>query len=117
MSFTNKAVGELKEKIQKKLKIDCPITTFHSTGNAILHKDTEEKLNIVQNEKLYFVLEDYFRDSVLQNQKLVDDLVKFFASYFDAPIQTKNKAQSFRTAPCCIHRLFAIGRFLMVIWK
>ena len=91
VSFTNKAVGELKEKIQKKLKIDCPITTFHSTGNAILHKDTEEKLNIVQNEKLYFVLEDYFRDSVLQNQKLVDDLIKFFASYFDAPLQTKNK--------------------------
>lgn len=91
VSFTNKAVGELKEKIQKQLKIDCPITTFHSTGNAILHKDTEEKLNIVQNEKLYFVLEDYFRDSVLQNQKLVDDLIKFFASYFDAPLQTKNR--------------------------
>ena len=91
VSFTNKAVGELKEKINRQLKISCPITTFHSTGNAILHKDSEEKLNIVQNEKLYFVLEDYFRDSVLQNQKLVDDLIKFFATYFDAPIQTKNK--------------------------
>ena len=91
VSFTNKAVGELKEKINKQLKIDCPITTFHSTGNAILHKDSEEKLNIIQNEKLYFVLEDYFRDSVLQNQKLVDDLIKFFATYFDAPIQTKDK--------------------------
>ncbi len=91
VSFTNKAVGELKERIQKQLKIDCPITTFHSTGNAILHKENEEKLNIVQNEKLYFVLEDYFRDSVLQNQKLVDDLIKFFATYFDAPVQTKDK--------------------------
>ena len=93
VSFTNKAVGELKERIQKQLKIDCPITTFHSTGNAILHKESEEKLNIVQNEKLYFVLEDYFRDSVLQNQKLVDDLIKFFATYFDAPIQAKNKVE------------------------
>ena len=93
VSFTNKAVGELKERIQKQLKIDCPITTFHSTGNAILHKRSEEKLNIVQNEKLYFVLEDYFRDSVLQNKKLVDDLVKFFATYFDAPIQAKNKEE------------------------
>ena len=93
VSFTNKAVGELKERIQKQLKIDCPITTFHSTGNAILHKESEEKLNIVQNEKLYFVLEDYFRDSVLQNKKLVDDLVKFFATYFDAPIQAKNKEE------------------------
>lgn len=85
VSFTNKAVDELKEKIQKGLKISCPITTFHSTGNAILHKQNDEKLNIVQNEKLYFVLEDYFKDSVLQNERIVNDLVKFFASYCDAP--------------------------------
>lgn len=91
VSFTNKAVGELRERINKDLKIDCPITTFHSTGNAILHKDSEEKLNIVQNEKLYFVLEDFFRDSVLQNQRIVDDLIKFFATYFDAPIQVTDK--------------------------
>lgn len=85
VSFTNKAVDELKEKIQKGLKISCPITTFHSAGNAILHKQNDEKLNIVQNEKLYFVLEDYFKDSVLQNERIVNDLVKFFASYCDAP--------------------------------
>lgn len=95
VSFTNKAVGELKEKINQQLKIDCPITTFHSTGNAILHKENDEKLNIVQNEKLYFVLEDYFRDTVLQNQKLIDDLIKFFATYFDAPIEVKDKNQFF----------------------
>ena len=93
VSFTNKAVGELKEKINKQLKIDCPITTFHSTGNAILHKDSEEKLNIVSSDKLYFVLEDYFRDSVLQNHKLVDDLIQFFATYFDAPVQAKDKKE------------------------
>ena len=91
VSFTNKAVGELKEKINKDLGIDCPITTFHSTGNAILNKGQEEKLNIVQNDKLYFVLEDYFRDTVLQNQRLVVDLVKFFSTYFDPPINTKDK--------------------------
>ena len=93
VSFTNKAVGELKERINKQLRIDCPITTFHSTGNAILHKESDEKLNIVQSEKLYFVLEDYFRDTVLQNQKIVDDLIKFFATYFDAQIEVKDKEQ------------------------
>lgn len=91
VSFTNKAVGELREKINKQLQINCPIATFHSTGNAILNKDSEEKLNIVQNDKLYFVLEDYFRDTVLQNQRLVDDLVKFFSTYFDPPCNTKDK--------------------------
>ncbi|MBO4630187.1 MAG: UvrD-helicase domain-containing protein, partial [Treponema sp.] len=85
VSFTNKAVDELKDKIQKQLHINCPITTFHASGNAILHKQNDEKLNIVQNEKLYFILEDYFNESVLTNEKLVDDLVTFFASYCDAP--------------------------------
>ena len=85
VSFTNKAVEELKDKIQKQLHIDCPITTFHASGNAILHKQNDEKLNIVQNEKLYYVLEDYFNETVLTNEKLVDDLVTFFASYCDAP--------------------------------
>lgn len=85
ISFTNKAVEELRDKIKNQLHIDCPITTFHASGNAILHKQNDEKLNIVQNEKLYFILEDYFNESVLTNEKLVDDLVTFFASYCDAP--------------------------------
>ena len=72
VSFTNKAVEELKEKIQKQLHIDCPITTFHASGNAILHKQNDEKLNIVQNDKLYFILEDYFNESVLTNENMFD---------------------------------------------
>ena len=39
VSFTNKAVNELKEKINEELQIECPIATFHSTGNAIIHKN------------------------------------------------------------------------------
>lgn len=40
VSFTNKAVNELKEKINKELEIDCPIATFHSVGNAIININT-----------------------------------------------------------------------------
>ena len=36
VSFTNKAVQELQDKLNRDLAIDCPIATFHSTGNAIL---------------------------------------------------------------------------------
>lgn len=88
VSFTNKAVNELKEKIQDILGIDCPIATFHSTGNAIIHKNSpDEKLNIVDNSKLYFVIRDYFRGSILQNESVVNKLIMFFASYFDAPYE------------------------------
>ena len=88
VSFTNKAVNELKEKIQGELGIECPIATFHSTGNAIIHVNTpDEKLNIVDNSKLYFVIRDYFRGSIMQNESVVNKLIMFFASYFDAPYE------------------------------
>lgn len=88
VSYTNKAVNELKEKIQKALGIECPIATFHSTGNAVLHVNApDEKLNIVDNSRLYFVIRDYFRGSVMQNESVVNKLIMFFASYFDAPYE------------------------------
>lgn len=90
VSFTNKAVQELRDKLNLDLKIDCPIATFHSTGNAILRKQHPEKLNIVDSGRLYFVIQDYFRDSVLKNESLVNNLIMFFSSYFDAPYEGKD---------------------------
>jgi DNA helicase-4 len=88
VSFTNKAVNELKEKIQGALHIDCPIATFHSAGNAVIHVNTpDEKLNIVDNARLYFVLRDYFRGSIMRNESVVNKLIMFFATYFDAPYE------------------------------
>lgn len=90
VSFTNKAVQELRDKVNNDLGINCPIATFHSTGNAILRKRTDEKLNIVDSSKLYFVIQDYFKGSILKNESLVNNLILFFASYFDAPYEGKD---------------------------
>lgn len=87
ISFTNKAVNELKEKINKDLNLPCPIATFHSTGNAILHKNNPEKLNIVDGSKLYYCVQGYFRGTILKNPSVVNSLIMFFASYFDAPYE------------------------------
>jgi DNA helicase-4 len=87
ISFTNKAVEELKEKINKDLSIDCPITTFHSAGNAIIRKKSDQKMNIVDSSKLYYVLMDYFKGNLLQNERMVNNLILFFSSYFDAPYE------------------------------
>lgn len=88
VSFTNKAVQELRDKINDALSIDCPIATFHSVGNAIIHKHSPgEKLNIVDDSRLYFVTRDYFRNSIMQNEAIVNKLILFFASYFDAPYE------------------------------
>ena len=70
VSFTNKAVKELKEKIQGALGIECPIATFHSTGNAVIQKSSpKDKMNIVDKSKLYFVIRDYFHNSIIPKMK------------------------------------------------
>lgn len=55
ISFTNKAVNELRERINRDLNIPCPIATFHSAGNAILHKNDPQNFNIVDSNKLFFL--------------------------------------------------------------
>ncbi len=40
ISYTNKAVGELRSKINKDLKIDCPVTTFHKTAMPYCESET-----------------------------------------------------------------------------
>ena len=87
ISFTNKAVNELRDKINKDLNIPCPIATFHATGNAILHKNDPERLNIVDGSKLYYCVQNYFKERVLKDSDVVNSLVMFFASYFDAPYE------------------------------
>lgn len=90
VSFTNKAVQELRDKLNTDLNIPCPVATFHSTGNAIIRKQSNEPLNIVDDSKLYFVIQDYFKNSILKNEALVNNLILFFASYFDAPYEGKD---------------------------
>lgn len=95
ISFTNKAVNELKERIISQLHLECPICTFHSAGNAILRKQNPDKLNIVEQSKLYYVIQEYFRGNVLKNESMVNNLILFFASYFDAPYEGTNLTDFF----------------------
>ena len=92
ISFTNKAVGELKDKINKALNIPCPITTFHSAGNAILRKKNDEKLNIVEDGFLYNTIRDYLLVKI-KDKKMADNLVLFFGSYFDTQYEGTDKRE------------------------
>ena len=53
ISFTNKAVDELRDRINKSLKIACPITTFHKIGYNILCKQNVDKMNVVDSDFMY----------------------------------------------------------------
>ena len=87
ISFTNKAVGELREKINKSLAIPCPVTTFHKTGYAILKRQDEERRTVVDSGFMYYVINNYLKGNILENPELVDKLILFFGSYFDAPYE------------------------------
>ena len=87
ISFTNKAVGELRDKINKSLKINCPVTTFHKTGYAILRKQDNEKHQVVDGGFMYNVINNYLKGNILEQPELVDKLILFFGSYFDAPYE------------------------------
>ena len=87
ISFTNKAVGELRDKINKSLKINCPVTTFHKTGYAILRKQDADKKNVVDSSFMFDVINNYLKNDVLQEPEMVNKLILFFGSYFDAPYE------------------------------
>lgn len=87
ISFTNKAVGELRDKINRDLGIPCPVTTFHKTGYAILRRQDAERKMIVDQGFMYSVINNYLKGNILENPELVDKLILFFGSYFDAPYE------------------------------
>lgn len=87
ISFTNKAVGELRDKINKSLGIKCPITTFHKTGYAVLRRQEPDRIGIVTEGFMYNVINNYLKKNILEYPELVDKLILFFGTYFDAPYE------------------------------
>lgn len=87
ISFTNKAVEELRDRINHRLHIDCQISTFHSVGYTILRQGDPERKKIVDAGFMYRTVNDYLKSNVLRNQEMVDKLILFFGSYFSAPYE------------------------------
>lgn len=77
ISFTNRAVNELKDRIVNKLKIDCPVTTFHACGNAIIRKTQEEKLNIITEGALYNIVRFYIFKKIYHDKATLKKLILF----------------------------------------
>ena len=87
ISFTNKAVKELQDRINKALKIDCPVTTFHKAGYAVLRRQDNDRKTVVDQGFMFNVINNYLKGNILENPELVDKLILFFGSYFDAPFE------------------------------
>jgi len=88
ISYTNKAINELKERINKKLGIPVKISTFHAFGYEILKntKDVAPKVDI----RAYNIIFEYLNKIVFGNKRLLRNLVLFLGYYFDLPKDIMN---------------------------
>lgn len=96
ISFTNKAVEELRERINHNLKIQSTITTFHSIGYTVLKQSNEVQHKIVDSGFMYSVINEYLKTKVLRNPQLVDKLILFLGSYFSAPYEGEDLGEYFQ---------------------
>lgn len=87
ISFTNKAVSELREKINNDLKIDCPVSTFHSIGYTILREKSEDRKRIINDGFLYYTINEYLKNNALKSPEIAEKIINFFATYFDMPYE------------------------------
>lgn len=81
ISFTNKAVDELKQRINNDFKIDCLITTFHKFGLLLLNS---KNYKIVNNS--YDVVKEYFDNELCNDNKKLKLFYRNFKKYFKMPI-------------------------------
>lgn len=96
ISFTNKAVEELRERINVCLNLPCPISTFHSVGYTILKQGDSSKKRIVDQAFMYKVINNYLKTTVLQNPSMVERLILFFGTYFTAPYEGDQLSEYFQ---------------------
>ncbi|MCD7847330.1 MAG: UvrD-helicase domain-containing protein [Oscillospiraceae bacterium] len=83
ISYTNKAIAELQERINKKLQIPARICTFHSFAYDIVKKFSVEPPEI--NFSSYSIISDILEKRIFDDKKLMRNLVLFLGYYFDIP--------------------------------
>jgi DNA helicase-4 len=81
ISYTNKAIGELKGRINDGLKIPAKICTFHAFAFEIVKKFSVEPPEI--NFSSFKIVFEMLEQSVFNDKKLMRNLVLFLGYYFD----------------------------------
>ena len=81
ISYTNKAIGELKDRINKCLKIPARICTFHAFAFDIVKQFSVEPPEI--NFSSYNIVFEMLEKVIFSNKRLMQNLVLFLGYYFD----------------------------------
>ena len=81
ISYTRKAIGELKDRINKSLHIPAEICTFHKFAFDIVKRFSTEPPEI--NFSSYKIIFDMLEQAIYRNRPLMRNLVLFMGYYFD----------------------------------
>lgn len=81
ISYTRKAIGELKDRINKGLHIPAEICTFHKFAYDIVKRFSSEPPEV--NLSSYKIIFDMLEKAVFHNKSLMRNLVLFMGYYFD----------------------------------
>lgn len=83
ISFTNKAAGEMHERIVQKLGVNVDVKTFHKLGMGIIARHSEQKPDVLNEMKP--IVQAFFRTEVYSNPVLLGKIITFFGMYLNIP--------------------------------
>ncbi len=95
ISFTNKAVNELKGRINKDLKIPAEITTFHSFANRLIMKVDKKPTSIISGMEQWDIFNNILTDKIYHDRALLGKLVLFMGQYFNFPEEALERYRTF----------------------
>jgi DNA helicase-4 len=88
ISYTNKAIDELKERINKKLRIPARICTFHSFAYDIVRKFSDTPPEV--NYSAYNIVFEMLEKEIFNDKNLLRKVLLFLGYYFDLPDDAMN---------------------------
>lgn len=88
ISYTRKAIDELKERINQGLGIPAKICTFHSFAYEIVRKFSDTPPEV--NYSAYNIIFEMLEKEVYHNKVLLRKLLLFLGYYFDLPADAMN---------------------------
>jgi len=88
ISYTRKAIDELKERINGRLRIPARICTFHSFAYDIVRKFSDTPPEV--NYSAYNIIFEMLEKEIFNNKKLLRKVLLFLGYYFDLPADAMN---------------------------
>lgn len=89
ISFTDKAVKEMSERL-KKLNIEIQAKTFHKLGLEIISNFRKIRPHIASGDFLDIIISDYFQKEILNFPEQIKNILEFMCGYLYIPEDISN---------------------------